>query len=98
MTATTRSASRRLITVDPPPVDLDPATGEWFASIGGSVVTVAGDEVYDRWFTKHDATAALQRPDFHLYGTASSPAGAAALIEHLPTRLANQPARQGALL
>jgi len=64
----------------------------------GSVVTVAGDEVYDRWFTKHDATAALQRPDFHLYGTASSPAGAAALIEHLPTRLANQPARQGALL
>jgi 2-polyprenyl-6-methoxyphenol hydroxylase-like FAD-dependent oxidoreductase len=88
----------RLVTIDPAPIDLDPAAGEWFASIGGTVVTVAGDEVYGRWFTEHDATAALQRPDFHLYGTATSAAGAATLIEHLRTRLANQPARQGALL
>jgi hypothetical protein len=62
------------------------------------VVTVAGDEVYGRWFTEHDATAALQRPDFHLYGTATSAAGAATLVEHLRTRWANQPAQQGALL
>ncbi len=57
---------------------LDPATRRWFASIGGRVVTVpADDPVYGRWFTEHDATAALQRPDFHLYGTAASAAGAA---------------------
>lgn len=78
--------------------DHDAATREWFASIGGSVVTVAGDGVYGRWFTEHDATAALQRPDFHLYGTTTSPRGAATLIAHLRTRLAHQPSRQGALL
>lgn len=87
-----------LVTVDPAPLDLDPATDAWFASIGGSVVTVAGDAVYGRWFTEHHATAALQRPDFHLYGTATSPADAATLIAHLRTRLASQPAPQGALL
>ena len=90
-------AGWRLVTTDPEPIDLDPAAAEWFASIGGRVVTVSGDDVYDRWFTEHDATAALQRPDFHLYGTATSPDGAATLIHHLRTRLANQPARQGAL-
>jgi flavoprotein hydroxylase len=88
----------RLVSIDPAPIDLDHATRGWFDSIGGSTVRVAGDEVYDRWFTAHGATAALQRPDFHLYGTATSPTGAAALIEHLRSRLANQPARQGALL
>jgi hypothetical protein len=91
-------AGWRLVTIDPAPIDLDPATGAWFASVGGSVVTVVGDDVYGRWFRDHDATAALQRPDFHLYGTATSPAGASALIEHLRTRLVNQPARQGVLL
>ena len=72
-------------------------TRDWFASIGGRIVTVSGYEAYDRWFSEHDATAALQRPDFHLYGTAASPADAATLIDHLRTRLANQPAQQGAL-
>jgi flavoprotein hydroxylase len=90
-------AGWRLVTTDPTPVDLDPATRDWFASIGGRVVTVADDDVY-RWFSEHAATAALQRPDFHLYGTATSAVGAAALIEHLRTRLADQSARQGALL
>ena len=52
-------------------------------------MTVAADDpVYGRWFADHGATAALQRPDFHLYGTATSPAGAAALVDHLRTRLA----------
>jgi flavoprotein hydroxylase len=92
-------AGWRLVTCDPAPIDLDPATRAWLASIGGATVTVAGgDDVYRRWFTDHQATAALQRPDFHLYGTATSPTGAAALIGHLRTRLADQPARQGALL
>ena len=29
------------------------------------------DGVYARWFASHDARYALQRPDFHLYGTAA---------------------------
>jgi flavoprotein hydroxylase len=88
----------RLVTIDPAPIELDPATDDWFAAIGGSLATVAADDGYHPWFTEHDATTALQRPDFHLYGTATSPAGAAKLIRGLRTRLANQPARQGALL
>ena len=92
-------AGWRLVTIDPAPIALDPTTRDWFAAIGGRVVTVAADDGgYGRWFTDHDATAALQRPDFHLYGTAASPAAAATLIEQLRTRLAIQPARQGALL
>jgi flavoprotein hydroxylase len=89
-------AGWRLITTDPTPIDLDRATRDWFASIGGRVVTVADDDVYRDWFGEHEATAALQRPDFHLYGTATCPTGAAALLEHLRTRLADPPARQGA--
>lgn len=89
-------AGWRLVTIDPVPIDLDPATTQWFASIGGSAVTVARGD-HGRWFADHDATTALQRPDFHLYGTATSPTGAATLINHLRSRLADQPARQGAL-
>ncbi|HEY6425607.1 MAG TPA: NAD-binding protein [Acidimicrobiales bacterium] len=51
-----------------------------------------------RWFTEHKTTTTLERPDFHLNGTATSPAGVAALIAYLRTRLANQPARQESLL
>jgi len=90
-------AGWRLVTIDAEPIALDPVTRDWFASIGGRIVTVAGYDAYDRWFAEHDATAALQRPDFHLYGTAASPADAATLIDHLRTRLAHQPAQQGAL-
>jgi flavoprotein hydroxylase len=89
-------AGWRLVTIDPASIDLDPATREWFAGIGGVVVTVARDSEHGRWLTEHDATAALQRPDFHLYGTASSPGGAAHLIDHLRVRLAGRPAREGA--
>ena len=91
-------AGWRLVTIDPEPI-LDPATSRWFASIGGRVVTVpADDAVYGPWFADHAATAALQRPDFHLYGTGTSPDEAAALVEHLRTQLTQPLARQGALL
>lgn len=85
----------RLITIGDKPVDLDPATAEWFSTIGGRIVRVPNDGVYGDWFTEHHATAALQRPDFHLYGTATSPDGAAALIERLTTTLANRPTPEG---
>ena len=92
-------AGWRLVTIDTEPIELDRSSSRWFASIGGRIVAVPGDDpVYGRWFSEHDATAALQRPDFHLYGTAASPAGTAALVEHLQTRLETQPTRQGALL
>lgn len=60
---------------------LDPALAGWFGGIGGAVVTVGehGDLVdvdgrYDAWFAEHDAVAALQRPDFHVFGTAAGEA------------------------
>jgi hypothetical protein len=46
------------------------------------------DPVHGAWFARHDATAALQRPDFHLYGTAVDVAGAADLLADLRHRLA----------
>ena len=39
------------------------------------------------WFRRHGVRWALQRPDFHIYGTATDVAGAAELVEHLRARL-----------
>ena len=92
-------AGWRLLTIDADPIELDADTHHWFASIGGAVVAVPPeDPTYRRWFHEHPSTAALQRPDFHLYGTAASPAEAVALVDHLRTRLTTRPAREGALL
>jgi flavoprotein hydroxylase len=87
-----------LVTVEPDGCDLAADVAGWFGSIGGRVVAVAPDDpVYGRWFADRGVIAALQRPDFHLYGTAASPAEAAALVDHLRTHLA-QPTPRGALL
>jgi hypothetical protein len=43
--------------------------------------------VFDRWFGEHSASWALQRPDFHLYGTATDAAGAARLLTDLRSQL-----------
>jgi 2-polyprenyl-6-methoxyphenol hydroxylase-like FAD-dependent oxidoreductase len=91
----------RLVTVDEKPLELDDATRSWFASLGGRVVVVgvasdAGDGIYERWFTEHDATWALQRPDFHLYGTATTAADAAVLVRDLRDDIAiRQSPKQG---
>ena len=78
----------RLVTDDPAAGDLDPALVDWLGSIGGAVVEVA-DTAPDlsAWFRAHDVRWALQRPDFHLYGTATDAAAAADLVEHLRRRL-----------
>jgi 2-polyprenyl-6-methoxyphenol hydroxylase-like FAD-dependent oxidoreductase len=85
-----------LVTNSPEALVLDRPTSEWFTSIGGTVVNVHSP-TYDQWFTDHQAVAALQRPDFHLYGTASGTEGALALVESLRRRLStNSVAPEGA--
>jgi flavoprotein hydroxylase len=83
----------RLVTVDVDGPRIDRGLRTWFASIGGRIVALADpDPTYARWFSGHDTTYALQRPDFYLYGTAATAAGASALLDDLRRHLA-----QGAL-
>jgi flavoprotein hydroxylase len=90
-------AGWRLVTIDTDVNALDPAARAWFESIGGEIVTLPEpDGTYSRWFAEHDCTWALQRPDFHLFGTATSAADASALLEELRRHLAFDPALQGA--
>ena len=79
----------RLVTVDPDAAALDPALVGWLGTIGGTVVDVAGaaDDLA-AWFKAHDVRWALQRPDFHLFGTATDRAGAAGLLADLRRQLA----------
>lgn len=82
-------AGWRLVTVGGDPTGIDDEDLHWFTALGGSVVVLERpDPTYDRWFAEHDATWALQRPDFHLYGTAADTAGAAELVGQLRRRLA----------
>jgi hypothetical protein len=77
-------AGWRLVTVDLDARGIDPDIGEWFEAMGGRIVALAKpDAVYRQWFTEHDTTCALQRPDFHLYGTAITAAGASTLLDDL---------------
>jgi 2-polyprenyl-6-methoxyphenol hydroxylase-like FAD-dependent oxidoreductase len=77
----------RLITIDPG-FTLDPDQEKWFDSLGGRVVNLAEpDRTYERWFSEHEATFALQRPDFYLFGTAASPASALELLASLRRQL-----------
>jgi flavoprotein hydroxylase len=60
----------------------------WFETIGGTVVTlVEPDPWLDQWFTEHDTTCALQRPDFYLYGTARTVEDATAVLGDLRRHL-----------
>lgn len=78
-----------------PAARLDPELAAFFASIGGVGAHVAADGPiedvgggYARWFGEHGAAVALQRPDFHVFGTAPALDGAAALVAALRERLA----------
>jgi hypothetical protein len=78
----------RLVTVDPDAHAIDGDLVAWFDSIGGAAVDVAGraDDLL-AWFDAHDVRWALQRPDFHLFGTATDAPGATALLATLRNRL-----------
>jgi 2-polyprenyl-6-methoxyphenol hydroxylase-like FAD-dependent oxidoreductase len=66
----------RLVTIDPKSVStIDPDTASWFSDIGGRVVTLGtdgelddSDGAYHDWFTRHNVTVVLQRPDFYIFG------------------------------
>jgi hypothetical protein len=81
-------AGWRLVTKGTLALDRDLA--DWFAGIGGAVVAVGGpaglsdiDGDYGRWFAEHAVVAALQRPDFVLFGTAKDETGTAELVRAL---------------
>ena len=69
---------------------LAPDLATFFGSIGGIGAHVAPegpvDDVsgsYARWFAEHRVAVVLQRPDFHVFGTAPTIDGAGALVAQL---------------
>jgi flavoprotein hydroxylase len=80
-----------------PATRLDPDLAGFFASLGGvtahvspegPVVDVNGG--YARWFGENRVEVALQRPDFYVFGTASSLDGAPELVAALRDELATR--------
>lgn len=85
----------RLVTIEPDAADLDPALGRWFDAIGGVVVAVTGrSEELEAWFRAHDVRWALQRPDFHLFGTATDARDAQQLLTDLRSQMTNAATHQ----
>lgn len=81
-------AGWRLVSVKPAAASIDPDSRAWFESIGGKLVGLDHcDEVCRSWFEAHSAAYALQRPDFHLYGTAADATAASRLVGDLRTDL-----------
>jgi flavoprotein hydroxylase len=80
-------AGWRLVTNDRDIGTLDPEAVTWFATIGGAVVVADTAKDLGVWFDAHDVRFALQRPDFHLFGTATDARGATALLMTLRDRL-----------
>jgi 3-(3-hydroxy-phenyl)propionate hydroxylase len=76
---------------------LTPELAEFFASLGGIGAHVAPgapvDDVqgsYARWFREHVAGVVLQRPDFHVFGSAPTVDGAVGLVAQLRDALAHR--------
>lgn len=88
----------RLITIGPTAARIDPVTRKWFGSIGGECVSLRRYEgLVVPWSETRGVTTVLQRPDFYVYGSASGPTGASALLERLRAHLGRSPRLQGAL-
>ncbi len=83
----------RLLAVDADVLRIDPDLRAWFENLGGRIVVLTDpDPSYARWFAAHGVAGALQRPDFYLYGTATTAGDASALLDDLRCHLT-----QGAL-
>ncbi len=79
-------------------VTTDRATGlddelvAWFETVGGHLVDIGTsvqdvDGRYGRWFADHDVVAALERPDFAVYGTAATVEDVGPLLAGLRAQL-----------
>jgi flavoprotein hydroxylase len=78
-----------------PAQGLEAGAAAFFTQLGGVSAQVGRnapvedlDGTYGRWFERTGVAVVLQRPDFHVFGTAASLAGATALIESLRRALA----------
>ena len=90
----------RLIVAAGVTTELPADLAAWFASIHGVIVRLgarpdadAGTDAvdvagtYTRWFAQHACVAALQRPDFRVFGTTADATGAAGLLAALRAAL-----------
>ncbi|MFF5532420.1 bifunctional 3-(3-hydroxy-phenyl)propionate/3-hydroxycinnamic acid hydroxylase [Streptomyces cinerochromogenes] len=70
-------------------IRLWPADGSYDGAggTGGAVDAVDADGVLRAYLDRYGATALLVRPDYHVFGTATGPTGAAPLVDALRTQL-----------
>jgi flavoprotein hydroxylase len=80
-------AGWRLVTSAADVGDLDAGVAAWFESIGGRVVALDALAIDDEWWSGSGAAWRLQRPDFHLFGSATDAATATCLLIRLRDRL-----------
>jgi hypothetical protein len=79
----------RLVTIDRDAAGIDADLEGWLQSIGGAVIEVTGaSKNLVAWFAANEVRWALQRPDFHLFGTAADVAGVERLLADLRRQLA----------
>jgi len=77
-----------------PAAHLDAELAGFFASLGGVTAYVGEgapiadvDGGYERWFRERNVAVALQRPDFHVFGTTPTLAGVGSLAAALRERI-----------
>lgn len=88
-------AGWRVVTVESTGA-IDPGLQAWFESLGGRVVGLVGaDPVFDDWFAGHPVRWVVQRPDFHIYGTAGSAEDLTAVLEELRRQIGVEQVVQG---
>jgi 2-polyprenyl-6-methoxyphenol hydroxylase-like FAD-dependent oxidoreductase len=67
---------------------LDEPDQAWFEALGGRIVALHDpDPLLSCWFDERDAAFVLERPDFHIYGTAASGSDASVLLGDLRRHL-----------
>ncbi len=80
-------AGWRLVTDDPTARDLEPDLVDWLGSIGGAVIDLADTAPdFTTWLREREVRWVLQRPDFHIYGTATDVDGAPRAPRDSPIR------------
>ncbi|HTQ69707.1 MAG TPA: bifunctional 3-(3-hydroxy-phenyl)propionate/3-hydroxycinnamic acid hydroxylase [Solirubrobacteraceae bacterium] len=88
----TLSPGFALYALDTDPVGLlDGGARAYLDVLGCALVALdpaaEGQQIYSRWFDAHDCSVALVRPDFYVFGTASTAAETNALVRRLRVAL-----------